>query len=212
MIKIFITATNTDIGKTYTSVKLIESLNKKKIKTLGCKPIETGVKGIEEDASRLLKASQSCEDFLDLKIPSINFYSFKLPASPIVAKENCEILPLKILENCEKLSKICDVLIIEGAGGIYVPIEKDYFMLNLIQDLKCDGVILVGGSRLGCINDMLLSYNTLICNKIEPINVFNVLDDSFYEISYKFLESYFVESYILQKDFTKLENKILSLL
>jgi len=78
----------------------------------------------------------------------------------------------------DELSKLCDILIIEGAGGLMVPITKDFMMIDLIKRLNTQ-TLLITPSRLGCINDTLLSIEALKSRDIEfdwCVNLFEDID------------------------------------
>lgn len=157
---IFVTATNTDVGKTFACEKLLNFYANKGYKVGYFKPIETGVADIPLDGSKLLALAKKLNPIFDVQINDVVTYQFNLPASPFVAKENIKI-DLKLLKaKQEKLQKLCDVLIIEGAGGLLVPIKKDFFMIDLIKlfDAK---TVLISPSNLGSINDTLLSMEAL---------------------------------------------------
>ena len=157
MQSLFITATGTNVGKTHTTLKLIEALSDKGLSVGVFKPIETGVTNTALDASLLLKACQKVnENFKNLSTADITAYTFPLPAAPYCADIDSTIKIQKIIEKHDALSKLCDILLIEGAGGLMVPITKEYMMINLIKELKTK-TLLVTPSRLGCINDTVLS-------------------------------------------------------
>jgi len=158
---LFITATGTDVGKTHTTLRLIKELSEQGHKVGVYKPIETGVTGKAPDASLLLKACQKVnENFKDLSPEDITAYTFPLPAAPFCADEDRSIDIQKIIEKHETLQKLCDILLVEGAGGLMVPITKEYMMINLIKELDAK-TLLVTPSRLGCINDTVLSILAL---------------------------------------------------
>ena len=157
MQSLFITATGTNVGKTHTTVQLIELLSDRGLAVGAYKPIETGVGTIAHDASLLLKACQKVnENFKHFTPEEITAYTFPLPAAPFCADTNHEISLDKIMDRFHALSKLCDILLVEGAGGLMVPITKDFMMIDLIEKLGSD-VLLVTPSRLGCINETLLS-------------------------------------------------------
>lgn len=161
MKSLFITATNTDIGKTYTSLKLIEAFSKKGILVGICKPIETGVRTEPIDAKTLLESVQKYnKNFLPLKAEDITAYTFSLPAAPFCADLKNMIKIETIERKVKELEKLCDLLIIEGAGGLFVPITSNYYMIDLIEALNVE-TLLVTPSKLGCINDTLLSIEAL---------------------------------------------------
>lgn len=158
---IFITATNTDIGKTYTTIKLIEALSQKGLKVGVFKPIETGVCDVPADGSLLFETAKKYNPLLaKLKLKDIVPYQFLLPASPYVAKGKKKI-NLEVLEKAYfKIEALCDVVLIEGAGGLLVPIEDDLYMYDFIRIFNAK-TLLIGHQNLGCINDVLLSLHLL---------------------------------------------------
>jgi len=191
--RIFITATNTDIGKTYTSKLLLKEFASRGFYVGIIKPIETGVvNGICPDGDELLELVQKLNDkFIPLHVEDIVPITYELPAAPFVASKG-EKLDLKRLDTAiEKIEKLCDVLIIEGAGGLYVPIDDDFMMIDLIEYLKAK-TLLVTHCSLGCINDTLLSKKVLEDKNLEHVVAFNCFKDdvSFAKVS----EPYFKEN------------------
>ncbi|MDD5358970.1 MAG: dethiobiotin synthase [Sulfurovaceae bacterium] len=158
---IFITATNTDVGKTHTTLKLIEEFSKLGLKPVVYKPIETGVEKSPHDASMLLEKAQSVNANLSSLTPfDITSYTFTLPASPYVADSKKEIDISKLKSDFEKLSLLGDIVLVEGAGGLMVPVTKELKMIDLISFFDAHA-LLVTSSRLGSINDTLLSIESL---------------------------------------------------
>ena len=158
---IFITATNTDVGKTYTTLKLIEVLSQQGLKVGVFKPIETGVIDLPSDGNLLFETAKKYHPLLEkLKLKDIVPYQFELPASPFVAKGkkkvNSEVLEKAYL----KIEELCDIVLIEGAGGLLVPIEEDLYMYDFIRLFNAK-TLLVGHDKLGCINDVLLNLHLL---------------------------------------------------
>lgn len=204
---LFITATNTDIGKTYASLKLIEGFSKEKIRIGVYKPIETGVIDNPVDATKLLeKVQQYNSKFLPLKPKDITAYTFSLPASPFCADKDKIIDIEKIKQKVMELSKLCDLLIIEGAGGLMVPITRNYMMIDLAKELEAS-VLLVTPSKLGCINDTLLSIEMLKNRDINfdwCVNMFHDKNE-FKQTTKPFYDEIFPKWWILQEN---LENYI----
>lgn len=201
MVNFFITATNTDIGKTYTALHLIRELNALGHSTLACKPIETGVTKEPHDARLLLEANKKhnkrCKD---LEIEDICFYQYPLPAAPYVAKDG-PIEIERIKKKIKKLHKLADVLLIEGAGGLLVPIEREYFMIDLAKDLDAHP-ILIASSRLGEINTLLLSMEALKHRGMEHSFCINMHRGAkeFPKISRPYLKERFEKIYELPKE------------
>ena len=196
---LFISATNTNIGKTYASVKILEHLGSMGVKVGAFKPIETGVNTIPQDANRLLTVCKKYNNNFKIFSPfDITAYTFKLPAAPFSADSNNTINIAKIKQKYLQLKSQCDFLVIEGAGGLMVPITKDYFMIDLIKDFNTKA-LLVTPSYLGCINETLLSINALKSKNIEfdwCVNLYKD-KDSFNQITKPFYDSYFKKWYNL---------------
>ncbi len=161
MKSIFITATNTDIGKTYATLLLLEEFAKRGYKVGAFKPIETGVLSVASDGLKLLKKCKKLNSsFEKVTIEDIVPITFSLPASPFVAKKETKIDFEKITKSFQKVSQLCDIVLIEGAGGLLVPVEENFFMIDFIDFFKAV-TLLVTHDRLGCINDTLLNINIL---------------------------------------------------
>ena len=156
MRKIFITGTDTNIGKTYVSVKLLQEFNQLGLKTIGIKPVATGcINGYNEDAL-LLQQHSSIK--LDYRL--INPFAFEPPISPNIA---CTDLTVdKILHSLqEALNTKADIYIIEGVGGWFAPLNIKETMADLVKKIEDIEIILVVGIRLGCLNHALLTYQAI---------------------------------------------------
>lgn len=158
---IFITATNTDVGKTYTTLKLVEVLSQQGLKVGVFKPIETGVIKLPSDGNLLFETAKKYNPLLEkLKLKDIVPYQFELPASPFVAKGKKKVNPEVLEKAYLKIEELCDIVLIEGAGGLLVPIEDDLYMYDFIRLFNAK-TLLVGHDKLGCINDVLLNLHLL---------------------------------------------------
>ena len=203
---LFITATGTNVGKTHTTLKLIEAFAAKGLSVGVFKPIETGVikTGVTStppDATILLEACQKVnKNFKNLTTQDITAYTFPLPAAPFCADVD-EIIDLQnIIDKHEELSLLCDILLVEGAGGLMVPITKEYMMINLIKDLNAK-TLLVTPSRLGCINDTILSILALKTFDIDFNWCVNLYEDkeSFSEVTQPYYDAVFPEWWSVEK-------------
>lgn len=196
---IFITATNTNVGKTYACEKFLRYFAKNGLKVGYFKPCETGVTIFPEDGLKMLNIVKELNPSFNAEISDVVPYQFKLPAAPYIAKENTNIDINYLKHKKEFLQNMCDVLIIEGAGGLMVPIEKDFFMIDLIKVLNCE-TFLITPSKLGCINDTLLSINALNSRFINFEFFINLYEDSqsFERVSKPFLIEYFGKLNFLQ--------------
>ncbi|QSZ42464.1 dethiobiotin synthase [Sulfurimonas aquatica] len=191
--RIFITATNTDIGKTYTTKLLLKEYASRGLRVGVIKPIETGViNGVYPDGTLLLSLVQELNpEFKEICIEDIVPISYELPAAPYVASDLEKLDLAKINSAIDKLEPLCDVLLIEGAGGLYVPIDSQYMIIDLIKEFKASA-LLVTHCSLGCINDTLLSSKALMDAEIDFVVAFNCRDkdSSFSSVS----EPYFINT------------------
>jgi dethiobiotin synthetase len=211
MSTLFVTATGTNVGKTYTSLKLIENFAAQGVKVGVFKPIETGVEEIPHDASQLLKATASTNpSFRSLTTEDITTYTFNLPAAPFCADVKQEIELEKIFDTYHTLKARCDILIVEGAGGLMVPITKEFMMIDLIEKLQVQ-TLLVTPSYLGCINDTLLSIEALKARNITFDWCVNIYEDkeSFSEVTQPFYDAMFPHWWSVEEGLEKFINKML---
>jgi dethiobiotin synthetase len=212
-VTIFITATNTEVGKTFASVLLLKTISNidPSIKLGAFKPIETGVDSTPLDAAYLLKTCQEYNNFKSLTPQEITSYTFLLPAAPFVAS-NGDINIQKIKDDIKKMEALCDILVIEGAGGLMVPIKRDYFMIDLIKE-SADFTLLVTPSKLGCINDTLLSIEALKRREIPFDWCINLKDDKeeFSKITEPFYKSYFERYWFLEEEIKEFAKRLIAL-
>jgi dethiobiotin synthetase len=197
---LFVTATNTNIGKTYTTIKLIELFAKQGVLVGVCKPIETGVISEPLDATLLLESVQKYNSNFNLLTPTdITAYTFPLPAAPFCADLK-KIIKIETIKNkITQLEQLCDLLIIEGAGGLFVPITKSYKMVDLLCDLNVM-TLLVTPSKLGCINDTLLNIEALESRKVEFEWAVNLYEnrENFKEVTQPFYDEVFPSWWTIQ--------------
>jgi len=158
MKSLFVTGTDTDVGKTCVTASIVNYLSKMDVDVGVMKPFASGYKAntdsVSEDVKILMKYS-SVNDPVNL----INPYYFEIPTSPYDACKqlNLEIDMSKVINSYNKLSSIHDVVIVEGIGGIMTPLMKNYFLSDLISDLQLNSII-VTGSKIGSVNHIMLTY------------------------------------------------------
>ena len=163
---LFITATDTDIGKTYVCAGIAHSLKKLNIDVGIMKPFACGVKqktGFASNDLTMLANAAMVDD--DETI--INPFFFPVPASPYTAAKNLgvKIDIAHVMECFRKLDKIHDIILVEGIGGIMTPILKDYAIIDLIKDLDANTII-VTSSKIGTVN-----HTVLTCNMCKNMNI-----------------------------------------
>ena len=181
---LFITATDTDIGKTYVCAGLAHSLKKLDIDVGIMKPFACGVKqktGFSSNDLTILSKAAMVNDAEEL----LNPFFFPIPASPYTAAKNFGVkIDIDYLMKCfRKLDKIHDVMLVEGIGGIMTPILKDYAIIDLIKDLEANTII-VTSSKIGTINHTIMTCNMCENMKI-PVKglIINNFDSTGYPVS-----------------------------
>ena len=181
---LFITATDTDIGKTYVCAGLAHSLKKLDIDVGIMKPFACGVKqktGFSSNDLTILSKAAMVNDAEEL----LNPFFFPIPASPYTAAKNLGVkIDINYLMKCfRKLDKIHDVMLVEGIGGIMTPILKDYAIIDLIKDLEANTII-VTSSKIGTINHTMMTCNMCKNMKI-PVKglIINNFDSTGYPVS-----------------------------
>ena len=154
----FITGTDTGVGKTLVTTQIGRAIQNENISLGIMKPIETGVSSslvptTLSDAG-LLKTALEISDSME----DISPYRYQTPVAPLLASrlENNPIDPKVIIKAYQKLTGKYDVVLVEGAGGLLVPIKHDYLMADLAKDLGLP-LIIVSRFHLGTINQTALT-------------------------------------------------------
>lgn len=162
---LFITGTDTGVGKTVVTAGLAGALQARGLDVGIMKPAASGAvmnagRLISSDVAFLLKSLgsniQNSQDDLDLIAP----LTIKPPLAPLAASllENIEVKPEKILKAFETMRQKHDFILVEGIGGILVPITETYSVADLIKDMELS-IIIVARPGIGTINHTLLTIN-----------------------------------------------------
>ena len=159
----FITGTDTDVGKTYVTAGLAVTLRKMGIDVGVMKPFAAGTaqrNGFKSEDVEILSNAAKVDDPESLVNPQF----FPIPASPYTAYKKLKIKPKvsTVLANFKKLSKLHDLILVEGMGGLMTPILKNYSIASLIKDMNIPTVI-VTSSRIGTVNHTLMTC--IMCKK-----------------------------------------------
>ncbi len=168
---IFVTATGTDIGKTFVTAGLIRALLARGHRVSALKPVVSGFDGenpSSSDPALLLEALGRPATLAELD--AIAPWRFKAPLSPDMAarKESRAIDMEKVLAFCRAaIASSENLVLIEGAGGIMVPLDERATMLDLMQGLALP-VILIGGTYLGAISHLLSALDVLKTRHLLP--------------------------------------------
>ncbi|MDO8357001.1 MAG: dethiobiotin synthase [Nitrospirota bacterium] len=165
---VFITATDTGVGKTLVTAALVSHLRQRGIDIGVMKPVETGISRstrARSDGTRLRRAAE-CHDPMTKICP----YVFRLPMAPLSAAraEQQTIRLATILRAFHALCQKHDFVAVEGVGGLHVPITDRIDGLGLMQRMGLP-VIVVGRSGLGGINHALLTLHALRQRKVPVI-------------------------------------------
>lgn len=179
MSALFVTGTDTGIGKTFASVALLHAHRAHGRRAIGMKPVASGCRATpaglrNEDAEALIAASDPVPEYA-----LCNPFAFEPPIAPHIAARDASIdivLP-PIVDAFRALSSRADRVVVEGVGGWSVPLSESLMQADLVRALDVP-VVLVVGLRLGCINHALLSARAIvadgctlvgwIANRIDP--------------------------------------------
>ena len=175
----FITGTDTGVGKTHVACQLLRQYAAQGLKVIGMKPIAAGCdlidgEWVNEDVVKLTAAS-------NVAAPRelMNPYCFNEPIAPHLAAEIAGVeIDIAVLKSAfDQLCTLADVVIVEGAGGVLVPLNHQKNLTDLVLALNIP-IIIVVGVRLGCINHALLTFEAIktrkirlkgwVANQIEP--------------------------------------------
>jgi len=162
---VFITATDTGVGKTIVSSALVMCLTQRGIDVGVMKPIETGVSRshkVQSDGGRLRKAAGSHDPMAEV-CP----YVFRLPVAPLSAAraERTTVRIAVIMRAFRSLRQKHALMVVEGVGGVQVPITQSLTISDIIYQMKLSAIV-VGQSGLGGINHALLTLHALRQRKI----------------------------------------------
>lgn len=170
---VFVTGTDTGVGKTAIAAGLAAYLRSQGIAVAVMKPVQTGGKQVNgrlesEDLKLLVKAA-GIEEPQELTNP----YCLELPSAPNLAARvaGIKIEPRRIIEAYRDLAARYQAVIVEGAGGLMVPIQDDYTYVDLVRDLGLP-LVIVARATLGTINHTAL---TVKCAKAEGITVGGII-------------------------------------
>jgi dethiobiotin synthetase len=178
-LSLFVTGTDTEIGKTLVSAALLRGFTRAGLRAAGMKPIAAGafeVSGVwhNEDAD-LLDAASSVVLPPMLRTP----YLLKAPAAPhiVAALENVTLEIAHIVDCHVQALELADIVVVEGVGGFRVPLTDVHDTADLALALNLP-VVLVVGMRLGCISHALLTAEAIaarglqlagwVANRVDP--------------------------------------------
>jgi len=174
---IFITGTDTGVGKTVIAAALLRALTGAGLRAVGMKPVAAGMASgaaVNVDVGTLVAAGNVAAPHAD-----VNPYSFAPPIAPHLAALAAAVaIDLDLIAAAhDRLASVADAIVVEGAGGVLVPLGTATDMLDIPVRLGLP-VLLVVGIRLGCLNHALLSALAIsarglslagwVANRIDP--------------------------------------------
>jgi dethiobiotin synthetase len=159
---VFVTGTDTGIGKTVASCALLHALRAQGLRAVGMKPLASGCEATaaglrNEDALALQAASDPRPAYGD-----VNPYALPLPLAPELAARDAgvDVALAPMLAAHARLRASADVVVVEGVGGWAAPLATSLMQADLVRALRVP-VVLVVGLRLGCLNHAYLSARTI---------------------------------------------------
>lgn len=159
---LFVTGTDTDVGKTYIGSQIVALLHEMKLPVLPRKPIESGCDLIDgelkpADANQYYDAINH-----NLPLAEICPFRFKPAISPQRAARlaNQPLTTQEVKDVCLQNSTSDDFLFVEGAGGFYSPLCEDGLNADLAKALQLP-ILLIAKDQLGCINHILLTVDAI---------------------------------------------------
>lgn len=168
----FITGTDTGVGKTVISGILIRAISILGFRVAGMKPVETGCMRHNDvlmpSDGTFLKNISHMNEGINHIVP----YCLESSLSPMTASEmeGTVIEPERIKKEFDELKRRYDVVVVEGIGGLLVPLRKDYFVIDMIKDLGIPTIV-VARPSLGTINHTLLTVNYALKEGIEVAGI-----------------------------------------
>ena len=159
---IFITGTDTGVGKSVVAGLLGGFLSKRGYKVITQKWVQTGSEANSCDIRIHLKLMKRGRRDIQKYLPHVLPYNFKFPSSPHLAAalEKEKIDSRRIKKSFKVLSDDFDFVIVEGAGGALVPFSKTGLLIDIAGELGLP-VLIVAGNRLGAINHTLLTIEAV---------------------------------------------------
>jgi dethiobiotin synthetase len=156
----FITGTDTNVGKTWSTVALMRYFKNQGKSVVGMKPVASGC-FIEQGLPRNLDALLLQENAsVKVDYGLVNPYAYLLPVSPHIAGMDNPVDIATVLAKFEQLKALADITLVEGVGGWYAPINNHQDVSDLAVAMGLP-VILVVAVKLGCINHAKLTFRAI---------------------------------------------------
>ena len=172
---IFILGTDTDVGKTFVTAGITYTLLNNGLKAISFKPVQSGGYGDVKFVKDVCNIDNNYEE--------MNTYTLKEAVSPHLAAEieGVEIDIKRVKDQYNNLLSKYDYVVVEGAGGIVVPLKRNYYNYDLVNELKIPTII-VAKAGVGTINHTILTYEFAKSKNLDVRGiVINNYNNKFYE-------------------------------
>jgi dethiobiotin synthetase len=176
----FVTGTDTNVGKTWATLALMTYFKQQNLSVIGMKPVASGCEKIDgewrnSDALSIQKMGSQLVDY-----SLLNPYAYELPISPHLAGKKNPANLETIFTNFQTLQNLADVVVVEGAGGWYAPLNERETIADLAKKLNVP-IILVVSIKLGCINHALLTVEAIQNAGLNCVGWIAVCNDAEFE-------------------------------
>ncbi len=163
MFSIYVTGTDTGIGKTLASCALLHALRAHGLRAAGMKPVASGCERIDGQWRNADALALQAAGAPGLAYADINPFALEHPLAPELAARDAgtEVRLTPILAAHARLATEVDALVVEGVGGWAAPLSASMMQVDVVRALRLP-VVLVVGLRLGCLNHALLSARTIV--------------------------------------------------
>ena len=189
----FITGTDTGVGKTWATLALMHYFKQQGYSVAGMKPVAAGCKWdnqqLKNEDALLLQENAS----IPLEYKEVNPYALEIPVAPHLAIKG-NIIDLDVIKDAyQHLAKKMEIVIVEGAGGWSVPLNKEQDMADLVKVLGIP-VIVVVAIKLGCINHARLTFQQIESDGVQCAGWFATCLDS--------------DMLLIEENITSIENRV----
>lgn len=165
---IFVTGTDTGIGKTFVSCAIIQAMQQSGKSVAAMKPVASGCEMLQgqwqnDDALALM---QVCDSSLDYAL--VNPYALPLATAPQIAARvaGIELNPAIVLSAFHAVQAKAEFVVVEGVGGWLAPLSENLDQADLVAAMQLP-VLLVVGMRLGCINHARLTEQAIVADGLQ---------------------------------------------
>lgn len=210
--RLLVAASNTDCGKTYLSLKLLQEFAQRGLRIGAIKPIETGVDTDPLDGKKLFDCCRKLNPgFAAITLEDVAPVRYPLPAAPYISKGDEAIDFDKIRRAYEKIEAVSDIVLIESAGGLMTPIDEGFYVIDLAEFFGAE-MLFFTTDKLGTISESIVNLAYLDQRKITYRWGINRMGshETFDAINRPFLEKRFGSVTVLPDELERFVSDILA--